>query len=207
LQYFEKFKGKSLDSYEFKSTVLDFFSSDEAASNKLAGLDWSSWFYKPGYPPKPAFDTSLVDICYSLAEKWELLSAGKDESYSPDAKDIGGWSANQSVVFLERVQNFKKPLPSRYVQLMGDKYGYSKSQNVELVSRYFSIGLKARYEAVYAPVAGLLGKVGRMKFVRPLYRLLKEADRDLAVETFKRNKDFYHPICRAMVEKDLFGDA
>ena len=30
-------------------------------------------------------------------------------------------------------------------------------------------------------------------------------DRELAVETFEKNKDFYHPICRGLVEKDLFG--
>lgn len=37
------------------------------------------------------------------------------------------------------------------------------------------------------------------------YRKLNAVDRNLAVETFEKNKDFYHPICRAMVEKDLFG--
>ena len=37
------------------------------------------------------------------------------------------------------------------------------------------------------------------------YRLLNEADRALAVETFEKNKDFYHPICKNLVEKDLFG--
>jgi leukotriene-A4 hydrolase len=49
----------------------------------------------------------------------------------------------------------------------------------------------------------LLGKVGRMKFVRPLFRSLNKVDRSLALETFAKNKDFYHPICRGMVEKDL----
>lgn len=37
------------------------------------------------------------------------------------------------------------------------------------------------------------------------YRLLNQADRALAVETFEKNKDFYHPICKNLVEKDLFG--
>ena len=37
------------------------------------------------------------------------------------------------------------------------------------------------------------------------YKLLNEGDRALAVETFEKNKDFYHPICRNLVEKDLFG--
>lgn len=37
------------------------------------------------------------------------------------------------------------------------------------------------------------------------YRLLNEADRALALETFEKNRDFYHPICKNLVEKDLFG--
>ena len=50
---------------------------------------------------------------------------------------------------------------------------------------------------------GLLARVGRMKFVRPLYKGLIKVDRGLAEKTFEQNKDFYHPICRAMVEKIL----
>jgi len=42
-----------------------------------------------------------------------------------------------------------------------------------------------------------------MKFVRVLYRGLVKVDRKLALETFEKNRDFYHPICRGMVEKDL----
>jgi len=59
----------------------------------------------------------------------------------------------------------------------------------------------SRAESVYKPTAELLGKVGRMKFVRPLYRQLIMRDRKLAERTFEKNRDFYHPICRGMVEK------
>ena len=37
------------------------------------------------------------------------------------------------------------------------------------------------------------------------YRQLNEVDRELAVKTFEKNQDFYHPICRDLVKKDLFG--
>lgn len=84
---------------------------------------------------------------------------------------------------------------------MGKAYGYAKSKNVELVSRYYVVGLKAKDKGVYEPTAELLGKVGRMKFVRPLYRGLMACDRPLAKDTFEKHKDFYHPICRGMVEK------
>lgn len=90
---------------------------------------------------------------------------------------------------------------------MDAAYSLAGSRNVELSSRYFEIGLLAKDESVYQPTAELLGKVGRMKFVRVLYRKLNKVDRKLALETFEKNRDFYHPICRAQVEKDLKEDA
>lgn len=69
--YFTKWSRKSLDSFEFKATLLDFFASDKEASEALACVDWDTWFYSPGLPPKPQFDTSMVDKCYALADKWE----------------------------------------------------------------------------------------------------------------------------------------
>ncbi|KAF5873193.1 putative leukotriene a-4 hydrolase protein [Botrytis fragariae] len=196
-QYFTTWKKKSLDSYDFKATLLDFFASDSAASKALESVDWDSWFYKPGLPSKPDFDTSLVDKCYALAKKWE------SEDFTPSPSDIEGWAANQVVVFLQQVQLFTTPLTPAQSQAMGKAYDLVNTKNVELSSRYFGVGLAAKDESVYQPTAELLGKVGRMKFVRTLYRKLVVVDRKLAVETFEKNKDFYHPICRDQVEKDL----
>jgi leukotriene-A4 hydrolase len=68
---------------------------------------------------------------------------------------------------------------------------------------YYQIAMKAKDASAYQGVAELLGQVGRMKFVRPLFRNLNKVDRDLALKTFEENRSFYHPICRQMVEKDL----
>lgn len=70
-------------------------------------------------------------------------------------------------MFLERVQDFKAALAKDDVKAMGEVYGFSKSKNVEVVSRFFRVGLRAGDEEVYQPTAELLGRVGRMKFVRP----------------------------------------
>ncbi|TVY29225.1 Leukotriene A-4 hydrolase-like protein [Lachnellula hyalina] len=195
--YFKTWLKKSLDSYDFKATLLDFFASDKEASKALESVDWDTWFYKPGMPPKPDFDTSMVDTCYALADKWE------SKDYTPSKSDIEGLSANQIVVFLEKVQLFKEPLAPAQSKAMGKTYSLTNTRNVELSSRYLGIGLTAKDESVYKPTTELLGKVGRMKFVRPLYRKLEKVDRKLALETFEKNKEFYHPICRGLVEKDL----
>ena len=86
---------------------------------------------------------------------------------------------------------------------MGKTYGLTATKNVELKAAYYHIAMRAKDTSTYAGVAELLGQVGRMKFVRPLFRALAGVDKALALETFRKNRDFYHPICRGLVEKDL----
>ncbi|KIW77532.1 leukotriene A-4 hydrolase/aminopeptidase [Fonsecaea pedrosoi CBS 271.37] len=203
--YFETWRGKSLDSYDFKQTLLDFFKSNETVSQKLATIDWDTWFYKPGYPPKPDFDTSLVDQCYRLADQWEKFTKNPNPDFGPSKFDIDGWSANQIVVFLEKLLTFADKLPQPHVNYMGFIYDLKETRNVEISARYYQVAMKAGDWTIKGFVTKLLGEVGRMKFVRPLYKGLMKMDYQLAVETFEKNKDFYHPICRGLVAKDLFG--
>jgi leukotriene-A4 hydrolase len=95
------------------------------------------------------------------------------------------------------------PLSAERAQLLGKVYDLIGSRNVELLSAYYLIALKSEDKTSYYGTAELLGKVGRMKYVRPLFRALNKVDRNLALETFAKNRDFYHPIARGMVEKDL----
>lgn len=221
LKYFTVFKEKSIDSYEFKSTFLNFFADDAELSSDLKRIDWDTWFYKAGLPPKPDFDSSLVDVVYDLARKWQSLP---DSSFEPSKDDTKSLLSNQQVVFLEQVLLFEKPLTPELSKLMGEVYGFAHSTNYEVANVYLQVGLKARDRSVIEPTVSLLGKTGRMKFVRPLYvfspasfrrifskkeyhryRALKELDPQIATDTFEKYRLFYHPICRNMVEKDLFG--
>lgn len=117
--------------------------------------------------------------------------------------DIEHLNGSQRLVFLETVQNFETPLPAERVRLLGATYDLLASRNVDLQAAYFRVALAAGDESCRRGVADLLGRVGRMKFVRPLFRGLNKADRGLALETYEKNREFYHPICRAMVAKDL----
>ncbi|KIX01374.1 leukotriene A-4 hydrolase/aminopeptidase [Rhinocladiella mackenziei CBS 650.93] len=203
--YFETWRGKSLDSYEFKATLLNFFKDDDKVSTKLAEIDWDTWFYKPGHPPKPDFDTSLVDVAYKLAEQWEKFTRNPNPDFGPSKFDVDGWTANQLVVFLECLLAFERPLPVPHVNYMGFIYDLKETRNVEVSSRYYQVAMQSGDFSIKGFVTKLLGEVGRMKFVRPLFRGLMKLDYELAVQTFEKNKDFYHPICRALVAKDLFG--
>ncbi|KAI1331836.1 leukotriene A-4 hydrolase [Xylariaceae sp. FL0255] len=197
--YFKTWARKSLDSFEFKQTFLDFFNNygNEDIKQKITQIPWEERFYTPGLPPKPEFNTAYVDACFALAEKW------KQVDYQPSAKDIGSFSANQVLVFLQEVQDFSPPLSDERSNLLGSTYNINSSKNVELKAAYYLIALEAGDRKEFPGIVDLLASVGRMKFVRPLYRKLNQQDRDLAVKTFLENKDFYPSTTKGQLEKDL----
>lgn len=172
--YFSVWMGKSLDSYEFKATLLDFFAGAESTAKKLEAVDWDTWFYKPGLPPKPDFDTSLVKPAYELADKWETLTTttttttASTPEFQPNPSDITSLSGNQLVVFLERLLLSSQPLSPTAAAQMGTTYSFASSQNVELSSRWCQIAMQAGDKSCLEVVETLLGSVGRMKFVKPL---------------------------------------
>lgn len=88
-------------------------------------------------------------------------------------------------------------------QLLGSAYNINASKNVELKTAYYGISLRAGDRDAFPGIVELLGSVGRMKFVRPLYRQLVKLDRDLAVATYEKNKDFYPSTTKSQLARDL----
>lgn len=74
---------------------------------------------------------------------------------------------------------------------------------MELKSAYYGISMQAKDKSEFPGIVELLGSVGRMKYVRPLYRQLNALDRQLAVKTFEKNKSFYPSTTKGQLAKDL----
>ena len=89
---------------------------------------------------------------------------------------------------------------------MNNFYKFALSGNSEIKFRWQSLNLAAKVTSIFPSVVEFLGKIGRMKYVRPLFRALSkcgEEGKRLARETFEKNRNFYHPICARVVAKDL----
>lgn len=214
--YFKKFAKKSLDTFQFLDTLYEFYPEKKEI---LDSVDWETWLYKPGMPPRPHFITALADNVYQLADKWvemaQHLKTTEDFRSEFNAIDIKDFNSNQLVLFLETLtQNdhsnkkskdfdwAKFPVASRaLLDIYQDNI--VKSQNAEVVFKMFKFQIFAKLQEEYKHLADWLGTVGRMKFVRPGYRLLNSVDRRLALATFDKFKDTYHPICKALVKQDL----
>ena len=73
---------------------------------------------------------------------------------------------------------------------------------------WLQLALESGYRAVVPRASEVVGTVGRMKYLRPIYTALAKdpATRGTARELFARNAASYHPIARQVVESVLAGD-
>jgi leukotriene-A4 hydrolase len=64
------------------------------------------------------------------------------------------------------------------------------------------LALDSGFDAVLPRVEEVLARVGRMKYLRPLYRALaaRPATRAVAARLFAERRQAYHPIAQQVVE-------
>lgn len=76
----------------------------------------------------------------------------------------------------------------------------------EVRCSYYKLGIQAGDQAVLPLCLDLLASQGRMKYLRPLYRLLYASGgqmRQAAIDTFLQSRSRYHPIAAKMCAADL----
>ncbi|HTV25426.1 MAG TPA: M1 family metallopeptidase [Polyangiaceae bacterium] len=82
------------------------------------------------------------------------------------------------------------------------RFALSQSQNAEILSGWLELALESNYEPAVPRALAFLGEVGRMKYLKPLYKALLSHPntRDAAEQSFERHRAAYHPIARHVIE-------
>jgi len=75
-------------------------------------------------------------------------------------------------------------------------YGLSASKNVEIGFRFLSLSLTNGHRGVLPATAHFLSQHGRGLYTKPLYHKLAALDKAFAIQTYHKNKSFYHSIIR-----------
>ena len=211
--YIKKFANGTITSEEFKEFCVSFWEpTNQDAYTKMKAFDWNTWIYETGMPPSmPEFDKTLAEAAESLASAWVAFDSGK-ESDQPSTS-IDKWSSAQKVCFLDAllklVENDGNESPMRLkistLKLFDKEYGFEQSSNAEILFRYCMLSVHSEDKDIYPIVVRFVSSQGRMKYIRPLYRAMfaSSSSREIAVDTFVKNKDFYHPIASKMIAYDM----
>ncbi|KAI9280416.1 peptidase family M1-domain-containing protein [Sporodiniella umbellata] len=205
--YVENFASTSISTEDWQKFLFKYMEKVHGPSmvEKLNTVDFDAWINQPGMPPVDnAFDTTLADACLGLAHRWDKARGDATSLHQFSPEDIQTFSAGQKIVFLERLTDCA-PLSSEAIFKMDQVYQFTPNHNADLRLRWHQICLMANHEPIYPEVVKFITEQGRMKFVRPLYRLLHQARHgaQLARNTYLQNKSFYHPIAAQLIEKDI----
>ena len=113
-----------------------------------------------------------------------------------------GWGAEEWQIFLQGVPN---KLPADDCKWLDETFGLTASKNGEILCLWLVIVVGSSYEPAYERIRSFLGEVGRMKFLKPLFKALADNDKtaDMGREILAANAGGYHPIAKLVLEKML----
>ena len=108
------------------------------------------------------------------------------------------WSADEWQVYLAGLQ---PPVPAGLLAELDGRYHLTASANPEILRLWLTAALRSGYQPAVPAAVDLLGRVGRLKFLKPLYDALagNSDTRVLAQECFERYRSRYHPIAVTVI--------
>lgn len=180
--YFEKFA--------FQSITTEMFESYLKEKLPALKLDVKEWIYKPGLPAStPKIEAYLLKQVDDELAKWKKGAA-------IDTKE---WVAQQWLHFL---RGLPANLTTAQMAKLDQEYKFTKSGNSEILDAWLILAVRHQYAPAQATLEEFLSRVGRQKFIKPLYaEMAKTAEgKSRARALFAKNKANYHPISAAAVE-------
>jgi len=120
----------------------------------------------------------------------------------PDPAVMNAWSPTELQVYL---QNLPRTLSHGDCAWLDGALGLTGRGNYEILVEWLTIAAGSGYAPVFPRVREVLTRVGRMKYLRPLYAALggSEATRALARDIFAQASKGYHGLSRRVVQGAL----
>ncbi len=196
--HLQEFAYKSISTEDWLCFMRQYFVQDAKATKQLEEFDFDSWLYKAGDLPYALQfnDGELSKSCHQLCAM--MLNPASELPI----ESFNRLLAKQKMFLLDLLLEKHCPMPVERLRSM--KSVFCKERNVEVKFRWLLICLASRFdEGIYAEAAEFATQHGRMKYCRRIYRALFGCDSQLAKSVFLKNANFYHPIARSMIEKDL----
>ena len=177
------FQSMTTDAFlaHLKANLLD---SDPALA---AQLDLETWLRGPGLPK----DTPVVRSKALAAVDAAMAAWHADRDLEALAAASSGWATQQ---WLRAIAFLPTPCPADVMAQLDARFGFTATGNAEIACAWFELSAASRYAQAMPALDAFLGKVGRRKFLKPLYEALQKADPVAARELYLRHRSRYHAV-------------
>jgi aminopeptidase N len=201
--YFKKFRFKTLTTETFED-----FLNEELLKPTNTKFNTKDWLYGRGIPK------NCVKIRSERFEEVQQLArdyaAGKDifkkKKRKKDARKYIH-SRDQFITqeWLAFIRELPRDIDPEKLRKLDQKINFKGWGNAEIACEWYLLANKAGYTEVRPQMKKFLQKIGRRKFILPIYKSLTEDADNLkwAKETYSESRMYYHAVSQKSIDEIL----
>ena len=210
-QYFKSFSFSTINTSEFIKYL-----SVNLLTKYNVPFNYNSWINQEGLPSdKVEISSNRLNNMKNLATRF----ANGEEVFEPKIKFEKIKTKNKvkrkkivtKIEFEDFItqewQMFIRYLPetisTEQLDKLNNYFNFNRTENAEIALDWYTLCLKKGYDKIIPNVERFIKKVGRRKFILPLYETLCSVEKykNFAKTVFESHKYNYHSVTRKSVEK------
>lgn len=199
---FDAFLKSWFETRAFKASTTqdfrDFLFANLVAADKDAAseAEIDEWLYGEGLP------ATLIAPTAAAFDKVETAQTEWMSGTAPATTiETNGWTTQEWLHFINALHD---DFSAARMADLDAAFDLTNSENAEVAFAWYVKAIRSGYEPARPAIEAFLGRVGRGKFIYPLYKeLVDKGDRAFAEATFEKSRAIYHPIAQRRVEEEL----
>lgn len=202
--YFNHFQFQAVTSEQFE----EYLNKNLLEPNKIE-FNTDEWIYGSDIPKNcvklvsPRFQKvqALADLFAQGEDIFKAPPRKKGKKREPAlTRDV--YTPQEWQVFIRQLP--EKMDPAR-LKVIDEKLDFKDWGNAEVATEWYVLGIRSGYTEIRPQIRQFLLKVGRRKFLDPLYRTLAETpdNKKWAIDVYKEARSHYHPVSINTIDKIL----
>lgn len=199
-KYFEDFRFRTVTTESF----LNYIRKEIKNIDKLVKLD--EWIYGTDIPADmyqagtermTEMEKLAVAISNAKYLKETFVTDGKKYLLKRNSFNTQEW--------LHLLRSMPRTTSPKILAYLDQLIDFNSWHNAEIQTEWFLLAIDANYKPAFPALKTFLGKVGRRKYLQPLYVKLTERpeNRKMAKLIFEESKNVYHSVAVSTIEEIL----
>ena len=179
--YFEENKFKPMNTERFIANLNEHLLTPEEEQ----AVNINAWVYGPGLP-----DNALIPYSEELDRVESSIAQYNNNQIKAEEIDISGYTTHHWLYFLRGLKN----LDSIKMHELDQNFNFTQTGNSEIACDWFKHCIDHQYEEAFPALNDFLIRVGRRKFLTPLYTRLAKSPQNKAwaKEVYQTARNGYH---------------
>ena len=189
-KYFNEFAFKTMNTEAF----LDYLSKELP---EIEGkINIKDWVYAPGLPENfEAPASSKFEQVEAALKQWQ-------DGVKLNSIPTSNWSSHEWLFFIRQLP---QDLDTVNMAELDDVFQFTASGNSEILAAWLELSIKKQYTTAYPALEAFLIRVGRRKFLVPLYDAMtkNEEQMEMAKNIYQKARSNYHFVSTNTIDQML----